>query len=228
MNNQLIWVLEDDSGVQFVYEEILSHNFKLLQLESLAEFKTALSFKESSKPSLILADLRLKDDTFLSFLSSSDASLIKDIPLIVISSLDDAQALHQCFQAGALDYITKPFGKQELLFKIQRFFNPANKSQSSALTYKIDPLTLRVHTNGIESEPLTSRELQLMTLFIENFNQKLSRKDILRKVWGNVTVSPKTLDVHLVNLRKKIAVLRLGINFINPHFYQLTDKVTEA
>jgi DNA-binding response OmpR family regulator len=64
----------------------------------------------------------------------------------------------------------------------------------------------------------------MMSLFQASGESEVSRTTILEKIWGNVTVSAKTLDVHLFNLRKKIAEVGLEIVFVQPSSYQLKSK----
>ncbi len=116
----LIWVIEDDHSSQFVYEEILGHEHQLLFFEDLASFCAALD-SGSERPVLILADLRLRDGTFLSFLDQDGSQeKVRGIPIFVVSSMDDAEVLRTCFKRGTVDYLTKPFSRAELLVKVEK------------------------------------------------------------------------------------------------------------
>lgn len=196
--NKSIWILEDDKGCQFVYEQILDFRYNTTYLDSISELREKVSsMDEKSKPALVIADLVLKDGNFLNFLSTDSSDKMFDIPFIVVSSIDDIDALRFCFNEGALDYLTKPFKKNELLVKIE---NALSNQQKAFVEYEKSVLTI----DGVKVEGLTSKQTQLLSLFANSQNRIVNRNDILEKVWGDTTVHPKTVDVHLYNLRRKL------------------------
>ncbi len=113
VQNKALWVLEDDRGCQFVYEQTLDHRYQTRYFRSLQDFIQALK-ADGPKPALIIADLMLSDGNFLEFLTNSESDILV-IPFIIVSSVDDIDALRFCFKEGALDYLTKPFKKTNCL-----------------------------------------------------------------------------------------------------------------
>lgn len=199
MNNEKsIWILEDDKDCRFVYEQMLDFRYKTEYFENIAMFKEALLNDERVKPALVLADLMLPDGNFLNFLTETKESQFLKTPFVIVSSIDDIDALRFCFNEGALDYLTKPFKKNELLVKIENILSGRN-SQAVIGNDRKD-LTL----DGTKIANLTSKQLQVLSLFLNSPNRIINRSDILDKVWGNTTVHPKTVDVHLYNLRRKL------------------------
>lgn len=200
-NEPHIWILEDDKGCQFVYEQILNKNFNTTFFENIKKFKESyddtMRKNDSIKPAMIIADLMLNDGNFLSFLTTEfHGGLGQEVPFIVVSSDDDIESLRLCFKEGANDYITKPFKKNELLVKVETILKN-NKSFGS-------PVKPNVTVNGVVIEGLTSKQKKLLSLFSSSAQWTVDRDQILDKVWGDTTVHPKTLDVHLYNLRRKI------------------------
>ena len=119
-DEQTIWILEDDICSQFAYQEILGSLFHIISQGNCKEFLTAVENCKTS-PKLVIADLRLPDDSFLSCLSvPAVMNFFSAIPFIVVSSVDEIDALRLCFSKGALDYLIKPFTKNELLVKIEK------------------------------------------------------------------------------------------------------------
>jgi DNA-binding response OmpR family regulator len=216
MNSKtMIWILEDDSSFQFVYEEILGLAYSIRIFSTLSDFKSALTQSETAHPHLVVADLRLPDGTFLEFLSSSDFSVFEKFPFLVVSSVDDLDALRVCFEKGASDYLTKPFSKNELLIKIERVL------KATVLT--LDPATLTLIYQEKTSDALTSKEFQIASLLRTAPNHGASRKEILDRVWGRTYVNPNTLEVHIYNLRRKLLPLGLEVQVTQPGYYALKN-----
>ena len=198
-NGKSLWLLEDDKGCQFVYEQTLDHRYTTKYFERLDDFVKALDTTPKDElPQMIVADLMLGDGNFLNFLTNSKDSNILNIPFIIVSSIDDIDALRFCFKEGALDYLTKPFKKNELLVKIENVLSGASRPRSVETGHK------SVNLDGNDVQNLTAKQKQLLALFLESRDRSITRNDILEKVWGSTNVHPKTVDVHLYNLRRKL------------------------
>ena len=218
--NPQLWIIEDDPAFQFVYEETLGAAYSLTIHPSIKAFTDALSDTNRPLPALLIADVRLPDRTFLSFLESAEAQSLSRLPYIVVSAFDDVEVLESCYQRGALDFITKPFGRNELLFKVGRFLSNAavDDLKSDTLLVKNGLIPLQRKGNVV---PLTNKEHQIIAMFQEADSQTLTRSELLLKVWGKTKSQTKTLDVHLHNLRKKISSIGLKIQFMPPNRYVL-------
>ncbi len=198
-----IWILEDDKGCQFVYDQILKNDFEMTYFENIRRFQTNFEKhceqQSDEAPVLIIADLMLNDGNFLSFLSNEFHGKLggSNIPFIIVSSDDDIESLRLCFKEGANDYMTKPFKKNELLVKVETILR-GRKSIGRSVRPQIS-------IDGTSITGLTTKQQKLLSLFIhENPERLVDRNLILDKVWGNTAVHPKTIDVHLYNLRRKL------------------------
>lgn len=228
-----IWILEDDPGVQFVYEEVLGIRYRLSAFSCMADFRKALAEPSADLPCLLIADIRLPDESFLSFLHSEASKKIRSVPYMMVSSIDDLDALRLCFERGAIDYLTKPFAKSELIVKLERFFarpkevvpEPVDEPAPSEPTgFTLDSVA---HTiSGANHRPLglTTKEFQIIMMLKVSQNIGTTRREILKQVWGNLKVNEKTLDVHLHNLRRKIAPLGMKIKYSPPNRYLLLSN----
>jgi DNA-binding response OmpR family regulator len=220
-----IWVVEDDKGLQFVYGEILGMRYSLEFYETLAAFREGLNSR-SADPDLLILDLRLPDGSFLDLLTHSESGKLLVIPFLIVSSVDDLDALRICFEEGAIDYITKPFGKSELIVKIERIFQREKSPQAiidakDRLEILLDPVTLTVKRGLLHSPPLTSKEYQILSVLYTAPENLLPREQIVDRVWQKTKVTGKTLDVHLFNLRKKLANIGVELVFRPPHSFKL-------
>lgn len=201
LSDKEIWVLEDDKGCLFVYEQTLDHRYVTKYFETLDSFSKALelvSREEAAGPALVIADLMLSDGNFLNFLTNSENTKLITMPFIVVSSIDDIDALRFCFKEGALDYLTKPFKKNELLVKIENVLSGSSRPRP------VEGASKSIDIGGVQITNLTSKQIQLLNLFLKSEDRSISRQDILERVWGDTTVHPKTVDVHLYNLRRKL------------------------
>tara|TARA_R110002072_G_scaffold534_7_gene4209 strand:+ start:104554 stop:105228 length:675 start_codon:yes stop_codon:yes gene_type:complete len=195
-NKNKLWILEDDKGCQFVYEQILNHDFDISYFDNIKNFRDSIKRKKEL-PAMVIADLMLTDGNFLNYLTQEvHEELGNEIPFIVVSSSDDIDTLRECFKQGANDYITKPFKKNELLVKVETILR-GNKS----LTKSLKP---KVTIDGKVIEGLTQKQIKLVELFLNNEERVVEREDMVVAVWGDTVVHHKTLDVHLYNLRRKL------------------------
>jgi two-component system KDP operon response regulator KdpE len=220
----LIWVLEDDPGVQFVYREILGPSYDVVVASSLAEL-TKIVAETPKRARLLIADLRLPDGSFVDFIGKERHGLLSGLPYMVVSSVDDLATARQCFAQDAIDYLTKPFGRGEITIKIERFLAVA-RTRSLVNNVTLDAHTFRVEVGGVGSAVLTAREFQIIALLYHNKDLTATRTELLRKIWGAADLTGKTLDVHLHNLRRKLEPLALRIVYRRPHRYTLVYEST--
>lgn len=206
-----LWILEDDAGINSVYGEIFSDPYDVLFFTTIQEFQVALN--TLAKPTLVISDLRLPDGDFVDFLKCS-MDKIEGIPFLVVSANADIEVLNFCLKGGAVDYLTKPFQLNELLVKIDFFLKKHNKLTDNKLA-KIN--------NHFITNCLTYKESKILGMLMENVEEFVTRKAIFDDVWGTTeNPNPKTMDVHLFNLRKKLVPLGLSIYSDNRSRLRLT------
>jgi DNA-binding response OmpR family regulator len=111
------------------------------------------------------------------------------------------------FQAGADDYITKPFSVRELVARIHAILRRTGRAEPPVRSFgdcEVDFGRL-VFRKGGQEHDLTKTEFSLLRLLMDNSGQVLARKDLLTKVWGYTQdCDTRTVDVHIYNLRKKV------------------------
>jgi len=200
-----ILLVEDDLRIG----ELLCKNFSqagytFVWAKNIREAKSSLI----DRPDLIVCDLLLPDGNglaFCSFVKSRDTQL----PIIVLTALGTTDEKLVGFDAGADDYLVKPFEMRELLARIKvllkRFQSQSDKSKT--LEYhdlKVDRETLTVTRNG-QSIPLTPKEFKLLVYFLEHPERVLDRAEIAEKVWQvRFDTGTNFIDVYITYLRKKV------------------------
>ncbi|MBB3187690.1 response regulator [Microbacter margulisiae] len=133
----------------------------------------------------------------------------KDIPIIFLTARVTEQDMLRGFEAGADDYIVKPFSVKVVAARVKAVINRSVKiSEDNIVTFKtlsVDLTSKKVKIDDIEIV-LTKTEFELLGLFIQNPAKVFSRDVILQEVWADdVFVTDRTVDVHITRLRKKIA-----------------------
>lgn len=132
----------------------------------------------------------------------------RDIPIIMLTARSEEEDRICGLDAGADDYISKPFSPRELIARIQAILRRTQTKSKGILS--AGELTLdSVHktcTIAGQNTPLGPLELKLLTFFMQNPNRVFSRPQLLDRVWGgNVYVEDRTVDVHIRRLRKAIS-----------------------
>ena len=186
--------------------------------------RDALDWAEAAPYDLIILDIMLPEMDGLSVCrrlrQRGDRTAV--LMLTARDAIDDRV---KGLDAGADDYLVKPFAKSELIVKVERILAGNNREEpvaGEALPYVLDGVAFIVKRGGRASETLTSKEFQIMSLLDRASDQGLSRNEIEQTIWDSVNVSRKTLDVHLCNLRSKLTPVGIDITSFAPHQYRIT------
>jgi len=158
------------------------------------------------KPAVILLDLGLPDMDGLQVLKRLREW--SEAPVIVLTVRDDEHEKVMTLDAGAEDYVTKPFSTPELLARLraaQRKTRPAEEITVFKHGDLMVDLTARVVTRGGHEVKLTATEYALLRLFVKNPGRVLTHRYILREIWGPKSEEHRQyLRVYVTHLRQKI------------------------
>jgi two-component system OmpR family response regulator len=159
----------------------------------------------SRQPTLAILDSDLPDGDgieFCSWLQQQRQSLI-----LMLSARDTEADIVRGLKAGADDYLTKPFGMQEFLARVEALLRRLRAiSAPASLDYgdlKIDLVQRRVRYQK-EFIDLTPQEFSLLYVLAQTGGTPLSRAELLRRAWPEAIDNPRTIDTHILSLRKKI------------------------
>ncbi|AXX92001.1 DNA-binding response regulator [Malaciobacter molluscorum LMG 25693] len=202
---ELIHIIEDDSSVRKLLEETFKeYDFNFISSESK---KNAMVMYLSHNPNLLIVDLGLPDGDGKEFIRNIRE--ISKVPIIVLTARDDEKEIISTLDAGADDYITKPFSVKELLARIRANLRRNIQNENISDIYNCGELQLNISTRDIslkdEILKLTPIEYDLLKYFILNANKTLTHKQTLNEVWGTGYQNEmQYLRTYVNILRKKI------------------------
>lgn len=192
-------------------EREIVENLRILLTEegfsvcAAANRKTAVEILEERGADLILLDLMLPDGSGYSFCSVIKKE--RDIPVIMLTAMDDEASVVTGFDLGADDYVTKPFRPMELVSRIR---NVLRRSEKRQMRYMAGNLSLDVQRAYVEKNGkeiyLSPLEYRLLLIFFQHQGEVLGRNRLLEEIWdiAGDFVSDNTLTVYIKRLREKV------------------------
>ena len=202
-----ILIVEDEPGIMLgIKDEFESEGYEVFTAEN---GEVGLAKAKQHKPDLIILDimmpvldgyevckrLRMRGD---------------NTPIIMLTVKDKEIDKILGLELGADDYVTKPFSLRELLARAKAIFRRTQERVQDITTYSFGEIELDFKKyeakKGDSDLEFTPLEFHMLRLFIKKKEQVLSRNDFLDGIWGedNLSVSFRTVDSHIANLRKKI------------------------
>jgi two-component system phosphate regulon response regulator PhoB len=163
----------------------------------------------NQRPDLVILDLMLPGkDGYGVFKELRRDSRSRDIPVIMLTARAQTEDRIQGLEAGADDYLTKPFSPKELMLRVQavlkRSDGPPGAVEVTYGPFRFDKNSLKFYLEGQPVE-LTSTEFKLLLFLTERAGRAQDRNDLLRTVWGySDEVHSRTLDTHMKRLRQKL------------------------
>ena len=179
-------------------------NYRVHQAASLYQAREVFLTRQ---PTLVILDSELPDGDGIEFCQWLQR---QQQPLILMLSARNTEAdIVTGLKAGADDYLTKPFGMQEFLARVEALIRRIRTPLAPAfLEYgelQIDLVQRRVRFQG-ELIELTPQEFSLLYVLAQASGVPLSRSELLRRAWPDAIDSPRTIDTHVLSLRKKIEI----------------------
>lgn len=207
-------IIEDEPQIRrFVRAALEAEGWQVHEADNL---KKGLTETGTRKPDLLVLDLGLPDGDGLELIR--DVRGWSSVPIVVLSARSDEADKIAALDAGADDYLTKPFGVGELLARVRanlRRPRAANGDSAADTASEADPLfrfgevevdrqARLVRSNGVEVH-LTPLEYRLLTVLIANVGRVLTHRQLLRQVWGpSHSEQSHYLRIYMGHLRQKL------------------------
>jgi two-component system KDP operon response regulator KdpE len=202
----VVLVVEDEPQMRrFLRASLTSHDFRVVEATSSKE---GLALATSHNPEVVLLDLGLPDEDGV--LLTRRMREWSRVPIIVISARGREADKVEALDAGADDYLTKPFGVSELLARIRVALRHAQQGGGAAApVVEIGPLRIDLARREVTLESkdvrLTPIEYRLLTLLAQHAGKVLTHRQILKEVWGpSHAEETHYLRVYMAQLRRKI------------------------
>ncbi len=202
-----ILIVEDEAAIRAMLDYALTQQG--LHCVAAAAVEEAKRIIEATPPDLILLDWMLPGMSGIDYarrLRSTSAT--QDIPIIMLTAKGEEADKVIALDAGADDYVTKPFSTKELIARVNAVLRRyADANEAGVINVNglvLDPYTYRVTVDD-QVIGMTATEFKLLHFFITHPERVYSRSQILDQVWGeHIYVEERTVDVHIRRLRKKL------------------------
>ena len=199
-------LIEDERQIRrFVRMALETEGWNIVEADTM---KQGLIDAGTRKPDIVILDLGLPDGNGIDFIR--DFRGWSPVPIIVLSARTSETDKIAALDAGADDYLTKPFGVGELLARVRATRRrSAGSASEEAAPFRfgevdVDLARRTVHKGGVPLH-LTPIEFRLLTLMISNVGRVLTHRQILREVWGPAYVEHEHyVRVHMGHLRQKL------------------------
>ena len=210
-NRYKILLVEDEANIRLVVTTLLeSAEYQVIQAGTCAMAQTLYA---SYQPDLVILDLGLPDRDGMCFLEWLRQESL--VPVIVLSARSQEHDKVMALDAGANDYVTKPFGSAELLARIRSTLRnyrhsaeaghlPGGRFSCQGLVIDYDARQVYWHTEEIK---LTQTEYNIVALLSEHCGKMMTYAAIIKEIWGySGEGSTKKLQVNMANIRKKFGI----------------------
>lgn len=206
-NKYKVLIVEDDRSILGFVRTILETNgYQVLTAERCRQ---GLMVFSSHCPDLVVLDLGLPDmdgTDFIRMVRQEDAT-----PIIVLSARTEENDKVSALDAGANDYITKPFGTAELMARVRAALRASRQNSQStpATRFSVDDLVIdydrRQVSVGGSPVHMTQTEYNILALLSQHTGKVMTYAAIIREIWGSMDDgSVKKLQVNMANIRKKL------------------------
>ena len=224
-----ILIVDDEEAIR----EMISVALELAGLQWIEadNATTAHTRVVDERPDLILLDWMLPGTSGIELarrLKRDEAT--SEIPIIMLTAKSEEDNKIQGLDAGADDYITKPFSTRELISRINAVLRRAKGNQGKAIIVEglaLDPESHRITANERPVD-MGPTEYRLLEFFMTHQDRAYSRAQLLDQVWGgNVYVEDRTVDVHIRRLRKALAPFNFDhlVQTVRGTGYRFSTKV---
>jgi DNA-binding response OmpR family regulator len=205
-----VLVADDDPAIRELIGELLRRDN--LEVLEAANGREALRLVHSSHPALVLLDVSMPElDGWQTLERIRDFS---DVPVLMLTAHAGELEKVRGLRGGADDYVTKPFGRQELLARVGALLRRASSAPVAPDVYqdgylRIDSANATVDVLG-GRVALTPLELRLLQVLVRHRDQILGREQILEHVWGDATASSAQVKLYVGYLRRKLEAAAPG------------------
>jgi DNA-binding response OmpR family regulator len=204
MSDRRILVVDDDPDIRGLVRELLDR--RGFTVTEARDGQEALRAFFSERPDLVVLDVAMP--VLDGWKTLERIRELSDVPVVMLTAKADELEKTRGLRAGADDYVTKPFGRQELLARVEALLRRAGGREPEQETYTDSFLTIdfaqRTVNAAGELVDLTPLEFRLLTTFVQHPNQVLTHEQLLELVWGDALAAKDQVKLYVGYLRKKL------------------------
>jgi len=201
-----VLIVEDEPSIRRGLSDVL--RFRGCEVVAVADGAEGLRLGASVRFDLIVLDIMLPELDGFSVCQQLRAAG-REMPILILTAKGDEDDVVRGFEAGANDYVIKPFGVRELTARLDALLR--RSPRAAAGTFAIGPLSIDADRNearaGERRFSLTPREVVVLRVLAQESDRIVSRRTLLREAWdmnNAELVETRTVDVHVAKLRKKL------------------------
>ncbi len=200
-----VLIIEDEPAMVLGLSDALG--FEGYSVVSALTGREGVALARSEKPDLVVLDLMLPDTNGYEVCSEL-RRWSRTVPILILSARSQESDKIRGLDAGADDYVTKPFSVGELVARVRAIFRRVERAATGEDRVQIGEATVHLAGHTLErkghEEPLSFYEVELLKFLLERAGQAVSRDEILDKVWGVSAINARAVDNFIVKLRRKI------------------------
>ena len=203
---QLIMIIDDEAGVR----ELLADALKLAGFEAVtaADAMVAQTLLRTIKPDLLIVDINMPLMDGFEFIERIRGNG-DNTPALMLSARGDRADITRGLTLGADDYVTKPFGLEELVLRVRAILRRSQFTEAQPTVLTVGPITLDEDSHKVTFEgdvvDLSPTEFRLLHVLLESKGRVLSKTFLLEEVWGiNFETETTVVDTYISYLRKKL------------------------
>ncbi len=207
MSGSTILVVDDEADIRELLRELLRRSdYEVLEA---GDGREALRTLYDASPDLVLLDVSMP--ALDGWATLERIREVSDVPVIMLTAQAEELQRVRGLKGGADDYVTKPFGRQELLARVEALLRRTKTREPTRERYEdafveIDYANRAVRVQGRDAQ-LTPLEFRLVTAFVENANQVLSRDQLIALVWGDRRgVLSEQVKIYVGYVRRKLGI----------------------
>lgn len=221
----MIYLVEDDDSIRdFVIYTLNSQNMPAVGFAAPSAFWQAM---KAQTPQLVILDLMLPEEDGISILKKLRmAAATEKLPVLLLTAKSTEYDKVLGLDAGADDYVAKPFGMLELLARVRALLRRALPQEDLLRAGDISLCSSRheVESAGVPVQ-LTQKEFQLLELLMQHKGLVFSRSQLLEKIWGyGFEGESRTVDVHVRTLRSKLGDAGAQVETVRGFGYKIGDS----
>ncbi len=199
-----ILYIDDQADNIECFSELLAEKFRVIGTTDVNECENLIT---QNYPHAILLDVHMpQKNGYVLYQEIIKNPLYNNCPIFFISGDPSDEIKIRSFQEGGVDFLPRDINCEEMIVrlvnKINVYLQVSTKLKLGNLSLDFESLKAQIDENNVE---LTLLEFRILGNILRTFPAKISRQDLILKVWGNVSIKPGTVNTHLTNLKPKIA-----------------------